>query len=74
MAKGIKRYRRTVFLAVLACATLVWAAIEQFDIPAQEMAWLFAFSALGVLAIICAAALVMGLWLGLRRLFGRRQE
>ncbi len=71
MSRGFKRYRRTVFLAVLATGTLVWAAIDQFDIAPQEMAWLFVYSAAGVLLIILSAGATVGVMQLLKKLFKR---
>ncbi len=53
--------RRTLILALLACATLVWSAINSFDVPVEEMAWLAFYSFLGVFSIIVAAALFVAL-------------
>ncbi len=62
------KYRRTISLAVLATATLVWSAIYHFGVPMAEMAWLFAYSVLGVLAIVLLAAAAVALLQGLRLL------
>ena len=68
----LSRNRRTLLLAALATATLVWSAIEHFDVPPAEMATLFAYSALGVLVIILAAAMTVALIKGLQWLFRSR--
>ena len=47
---------RTILLGVFATVTLVWSAIYHFGVPMQEMAWLFAYSAMGVLFIVLLAA------------------
>lgn len=47
----INRGRRTLWLALLASLTLVWAAIYSFDVPVEEMAWLALYSAAGVFTI-----------------------
>ena len=60
------RNRRTLLLAVLASATLIWSAIYHFDIAPVEMAWLFLYSAMGVFAIMLAAALTVALIVGLK--------
>jgi hypothetical protein len=50
------RNGRTILLGVFATATLVWSAINHFSVPIEEMAWLLAYSALGVLFIMLLAA------------------
>ena len=72
MKRGYKRYRRTIILAVLAMGSLIWAAIDQFGVPPEEMGRLFLYSAAGVLFIIVAAGVTVGLFQGLKRLLGRR--
>ena len=62
------RYRRTVFLGVLATVVFVWAAITRFDVPAEEMAWLLAYCVFGVLGTMVLAALTMAVFIGLKRL------
>ena len=49
-------------------AVLVWAAIEQFDVPAREMLDIFLAALLVVGLVIVAAAITVALWAGLRRL------
>jgi len=68
MSRRARRYVRTILLGVAALGALVWMAIRQFDIPPSEMAQLFGASALLVLLIIGSAALVVAIWIGLRRL------
>ncbi len=60
------RGRRTIFLAVLATVVFVWAAIERFDVPAEEMAWLLFYCFLGVLTTMVLAALCVGLVVGVK--------
>ena len=50
---------RTLLLGVFATATLVWSAIQHFSVPVEEMAWLFAYSALGVLFIMLLAGVAV---------------
>ena len=71
MTRSQRRYIRTIILGVLAMAALVWAAVEQFGIPLHEIAELFLATVIGVGAVIAASAVVMLLWLGLRRLMSR---
>lgn len=68
--KAAKRYYRTIILGVLAMATLLWAAVDQFDISVREMGELFLATLLVVGAIIALAGLVVLVWIGLRRLLG----
>ncbi len=70
MSKARRRYYRTIILGVLAMATLLWAAIDQFGLSYEEMAELFIATLLVVGAVIVLAALVALLWIGLRRLLG----
>ena len=37
MARPRRRYLRTTLLSVAAMGTLIWAAIDQFGIPVEEM-------------------------------------
>jgi alkylhydroperoxidase/carboxymuconolactone decarboxylase family protein YurZ len=50
-------------------AALVWAAVDQFGITRQEIGELFLGVVLVVGLVIAAAALMVLLWVGLRRLF-----
>lgn len=59
------RNQRTLALALLATATFIWAAIYKFDVPPEELAWLFLYCIIGVavmalLAALCVALLVTG--------------
>jgi hypothetical protein len=60
--------RRTIFLAVLATATFVWAAIDRFDVPPEELATLLLYCVYGVVTMAVLAAIVFALVLGLARL------
>jgi hypothetical protein len=62
------RHRRTLFLGILATVVFVWAAITRFDVPAEDMAWLFVYCILGVFTTMLLAALTVALFVGLRRL------
>ena len=55
-------------------AALVWAAVEQFGIPMEEMTNLFLATVAGVLLVIAAAALVVLFWLGVKRLSGHGRD
>lgn len=70
--RAAKRFRRTMVLGLLALATLVWAAIDQFGVPVDTVLELALGSALMVVTAIVGAGLFAALWIGLRRLFRRR--
>ncbi|MEP4484696.1 MAG: hypothetical protein ABJ013_03605 [Halioglobus sp.] len=72
MTRSAKRYRRTIFLGVLALGTLVWSAVDQFGIPMEEMIDLFLTTVLGVLSVIVVAAGVAAVWFSLRWLLRDR--
>ena len=63
--------RRTIFLALLATVTFVWAAIYKFDVPAQEMGWLMIYCIAGVLLVVVLAALTVGFFIAARKLLQR---
>ncbi|RLA46336.1 MAG: hypothetical protein DRR04_07320 [Gammaproteobacteria bacterium] len=68
MSRASRRFYRTIVLAVLAMASLIWVVIDQFGISQQEMTELFLGTVLiAVLVIICAAVVTL-LWVGLRKL------
>ncbi len=74
MNRASRRYYRTIVLAVLALASLIWVAMDQFGISRQEMTGLFMGTVLiAVLVIICAAVLTL-LWVGLRKLLRRGED
>ncbi|AQA18846.1 hypothetical protein BST95_11960 [Halioglobus japonicus] len=74
MKKANRKYYRTIFLGVAAMATLIWAAVDQFGIPWEDMLDLLLASLLMMLAIIVAAAVCFGLVVGLRRLIRGPRE
>jgi hypothetical protein len=65
------RYRRSLILGILALASLVWVATDQFGIPPQDMAWLLLYVVAGLMVIIVIAGIAVGLWLGVRKLVRR---
>ena len=65
------RFRRSIILGVLALASLVWVATDQFGISPQDMAWLLVYILVGMLAIIFTAGITVALWLGVRKLLQR---
>jgi hypothetical protein len=66
------RGRRTVFLGVLATAVFVWAAIDRFDVPAEEMGWLLLYCLLGVFSTMVLAAVCVGLVVGVKALLRKQ--
>ena len=52
-------------------ACLLWAAVDQFGVPWTEILDLMLATLLLAGMIILLAALVVGLWVGLRRVFRR---
>jgi hypothetical protein len=74
VSRASRRYYRTIVLALLAMASLVWVAMDQFGITQREMTELFVGTVLiVVLVIICAAVLTL-LWVGLRKLLRRDED
>ncbi len=71
MSKAGRKYYRTVLLGVAAMACLVWAAVDQFGLSWSEMLDLFLATLLALGVVIVAAALTVGVWIGLRRLLRR---
>jgi len=69
-----RRYYRTIFLGLAAMATLIWAAVDQFDIAAREMLRLFLVTVAAVGVVIVLSAVTAAIWIGLRRWLGRRDE
>ena len=68
MSKRNRRFYRTLLLGVAALASLVWMAMDQFGISRGEMAELFLGTVLAVGLVIGAAAVVVLLWVAVRRL------
>ena len=73
MSRSARRYWRTIILGILALGVLVWAAVEQFDVPIAEVRSLLLGTVIAVLLVIVAAGVFVVLWMGLRRLL-RRQD
>lgn len=57
----ISRGRRSLLLALLLLATLLWSAVYSFDVPPRELAILGLYSALGIFTIMLGAALCVAL-------------
>ena len=70
MSRGTRKYYRTVLLGIAAMAALVWAAVDQFGISWEEVLDLFLVTLLVIGIVILAAAVSVGAWVGLRKLFG----
>ncbi|MFT4824279.1 MAG: hypothetical protein ACJAUG_003059 [Halioglobus sp.] len=60
-----------MIIGVAALGSLVWVASDQFDIPLETIAWMFAYTAAAVFSIIVFAAVVSGIWVFLRKLTHR---
>ncbi|MFV0278498.1 MAG: hypothetical protein ACK5HY_15120 [Parahaliea sp.] len=71
MSRATRRFGRTIALGILSLATLVWVAVDQFGVATDTLLELALGSALLVVCAIVAAALCVGLWVGLRRLLRR---
>ena len=74
MKKSSRKYYRTIFLGVAAMATLIWAAVDQFDIPWEEMLDLMLISVLMIGTVIVVAAVFVGAVIVVRRLFEDPRE
>ncbi|MEH6636983.1 MAG: hypothetical protein V7700_15780 [Halioglobus sp.] len=74
MSSATRRYYRTIVLAVLAMAALIWVAMDQFGISRQEMTELFLGTVVAALVIILCAGAITLLWVGLRKLLRRDEE
>jgi peptidoglycan biosynthesis protein MviN/MurJ (putative lipid II flippase) len=71
LGKASRKYYRTILLGVAAMACLVWAAVDQFGVPWTDILDLLLATLLLLGMVIVSAALVVGLWVGLRRLVRR---
>jgi len=63
--------KRTLFLGAFATVVFVWASINKFDVPAEEMARLALSCVVVVLFTMLLAALTVGLIVGVRHLLRR---
>jgi hypothetical protein len=72
LSKANRRFIRTVILGVLAMSSLIWVAIDQFELSLEEMLTLLYATAIGAGVIIGFAAIVVTLLNVLRKL--RSQE
>jgi drug/metabolite transporter (DMT)-like permease len=71
VARAGRRYWRTIILGILALGVMVWSAVEQFDVPLDEIRQLLLGTVIAVVLVILAAALFVLGWIGLRRLLHR---
>jgi hypothetical protein len=55
-------------------ASLIWVAMDQFGITQREMTGLFVGTLLIAALVICCAAIVVLLWVGLRKLLRRGED
>ena len=74
VSKSNRRFYVRILLGVLAMGALVWVAADQFGISRDEIGALLLGVLLVVVSVIATAALLVGLWVGLRRLFGARKD
>jgi hypothetical protein len=74
VSKAGRRYYRTTVLGVLAMASLIWVAMDQFGISPGEMSELFLATLLVLGLVIAAAAVVVLFWMALRKLLRRNSE
>jgi hypothetical protein len=74
MSKASRRFYRTLALGLVALAALVWAAIDQFGIAREDMFELLFGTLMIAVGIIALAALGVGFWVGIRKLFRRGDD
>ena len=74
MGRAGRRYVLRIVLAVAALAALIWVAVDQFNIPREEIQALFLSTLLAIGLVIVAAAACAALWIALRRLLGRERD
>jgi peptidoglycan biosynthesis protein MviN/MurJ (putative lipid II flippase) len=68
VSRAARRYYRTILLGTAAMGALVWAAVDQFGIPWEEMLELFLWTLLVAGLVIALAGLLVGAWIGVRKL------
>jgi len=72
VSKANARFRRSIYIGVIALGSLVWVASDQFGIPRESVVSLLVFIAVGAGIIVALAACLVGAWILLRRVFNRR--
>ncbi len=71
MSRASRRFYRSTGLGLAALGVLVWAAVDQFGIPPEELTELF-LRTLGVAGgIIAIAAFLLAVSIGVRKLLQR---
>lgn len=68
------RHKRSALIGILASAVFVWAAIDRFDVPPAELAWLLLYCVIGVVTVALLAGICVGLLVAGRRLLGRSRD
>jgi membrane protein implicated in regulation of membrane protease activity len=71
VSRASRRLFRSSVLGLAALGVLVWAAVDQFDIPVEKMAELFLGTLWVAGGIIIFAALLVVVLVGLRKLLQR---
>lgn len=71
MRKSSRKYYRTTLLGIAAMAVLIWSAITQFGLDKETMLQLFLVTLVVIALVIVAAAITVGLWIGLRKLLSK---
>jgi drug/metabolite transporter (DMT)-like permease len=71
VTKAGRRYWRTIILGILALGGLVWVAVDQFDVPREELQELMLGTVIAVILVIGAAAVFALAWVVVRRLIRR---
>lgn len=69
-----KKHLRTVFLAITATLTLVFAAVYNFDVEWREMAQFFGMSVFGLLLIMALAFSLVAFKQGVQRQLEKRDS
>ncbi len=72
--RGGRAYLRTLLLATVALAGLVWLAVDQFGADPDEIRGFVLGSLLLAGGAVLAAAVAVCAWVGLRRLLYRRDR
>jgi membrane protein implicated in regulation of membrane protease activity len=74
VSRASRRLFRSSVLGLAALGVLVWAAVDQFDIPVEKMAELFLGTLWVAGGIIIFAALLVVVLVGLRKLLQQRDS
>jgi hypothetical protein len=73
VSKAGRRFYRSIAYGLAGLGALVWAAVDQFDIPYQDMLELFLGTVWVAGVTIALAALCVVVWIGLRKLLRRNK-